>query len=347
MAKLGLVWAVAMLTACSGMEVSFSTASSDDTLRQAAASSGNQGLHLVRDDGSVELSREDIFVPSSVANRKLDILMVVDDSESMHDYRDNLAANLSHLFTDSALLNSDWRIGIISSARDSLLRQPFITVDNWQQEFASQVRNPASGHSSDSNVERVLYNAGSALSGDAGRNWLRNNSIAVVLIVTNEDHRQCNQETESCSDKAAYSLQNFYEQVRNLRKPQVTAKVYGILSDEEEQRVNFLSDVVVEGGSNGSIFTSWKTLAEDYRDVLQNISTNVANTLQSNFTLHEEYSGGEVTVVVHTADGRQTTLSEDEYEIADRMLSIYEGLLDDMGEVDSVVVNYTYFGEEG
>ena len=184
--KLGLLCIAGMLAACSR---------GDDALRQAAQSSSDQSLNLVSndkfDDGVVELQKEESFVPSSVTNRKLDILMVVDDSDSMSAYRNTLADNLSNLFTDddgndSVLLNSNWRIGIIASASDSLLLQPFITSDNWQQKFAEQVKNPSSGHSSDNNVERVLYNAGRALSGDAGRTWLRNNSIAVVLLITNE-----------------------------------------------------------------------------------------------------------------------------------------------------------------
>ncbi len=344
MARLVLVYMAVIGTACSAMEVSFSTASnSDDALKQAAELSG--GLNLVRDGASTELSLEESFVPSKVENRKLDILMVIDDSESMQEHRDDLAANLSHLFTYEGLANSDWRIGVISSARDSLLRQPFITAAN-QQEFAEQIKNPDSGHSSDLNVERVLHNASRAMQGDAGRSWLRTNSIAVVLIVTNEDHRQCNQETESCSDEVAYSLQNFYEELRDLRQPQVTAKIYGIFSNDEDRRVNFLNQIVLEGGDNGSLFTSWKPLDEDYSEVLQDISKNVADTLQSTFTLQQVYSGGNTAVVVNTVDGRQTTLSEDEYEITDKTLSIYEGLLDKMSDVDSVTVTYTYLGEE-
>ena len=345
MARLGLACMAVIGTACSAMEMSFSTASnSDDALREAAEAAGEQGLNLVRDGASTELSLEESFVPSKVENRKLDILMVIDDSQSMQGQRDELAANLSHLFKYEGLANSDWRIGVISSARDSLLRQPFITAAN-QETFAEQIKHPDSGHSSDLNVERVLYNASRALQGDAGRNWLRTNSIAVVLIVTNEDHRQCNQETESCSDAAAYSLQNFYEELRDLRQPQVTAKIYGILSNDADLRVNFLQQIVLEGGNNGSLFTSWKPLGEDYSAVLQDISKNVADTLQSTFTLQQEYSGGDAAVVVHTVDGRQTTLSQDEYEITDTTLSIYEGLLDEMGDVKSIAVTYTYLGE--
>ncbi len=347
MARLVLAWVAVSVAACSAMEVSFSTASnSDDALQQAAKSSSEQNLNLVRDDGSVELSLEESFVPSRVENRKLDILMVIDDSESMQAYRDDLAANLLHLFSYEGLANSDWRIGVISSARDSLLRQPFITSTDQGQEFAEQIKNPDSGHSSDLNVERTLYNASRALQGNAGRNWLRMNSIAVVLIVTNEDHHQCNLDVESCSDETAYSLQNFYEELRNLRQPQVTAKIYGILSDDEDQRANLLSQIVLEGGDNGSLFTAWKPLSEDYRAVLQDISKNVAAILQSTFTLQQEYSGGAAEVVVTTADKRQITLSDDDYEIADNTLSIYEGLLDEMGDVTSVAVTYTYLGEE-
>lgn len=347
MARLALVCMAVIGAACSAMDVSFSTAdNNDDALRQAAQSSVDQSMNLVQDSESNELVKEETFVPNRVENRKLDILMVIDDSKSMRTHRDDLAANLSHLFNYEGLANSDWRIGIISSARDSLLRQPFITADNREQEFAKLVKNPDSGHSSDSDVERVLYNASRALQGNAGRNWLRNNSIAVVLIVTNEDHRQCDQEAESCSDEAAYSLQNFYEELRNLRRPQVTAKIYGILSDDEDRRVNFLSPIVVEGGNNGLIFTSWKPLGEDYSEVLRDISKSVADTVQSTFTLQHEYSGGSAEVIVNTLDGRQTTMSEDEYEIADNMLSIYEGLLDEMGDIDSVKVTYTYLGEE-
>ena len=337
--------------ACSGMEiVSFSTSENnkDAALKQAAEAAARQGLNLVSDGDLVQQVMEESFVPSKVENRKLDILMVIDDSSSMQEHRDSIAANLSYLFEYAGLLNSDWRIGVISSARDSLLLQPFITADNWQDEFAALVRNPHSGHSSDSNAERVLFNAARALQGEAGRNWLRANSIAVVLAVTNEDHRQCDAETESCSEETSYSLQNFYEELRNLRKPQVTAKIYGILSDDKDRRVNFLSPIVLEGGENGSLFTAWESLGGDYREVLQDISKNVAYTLQSTFTLQHEYSGDGAEVVVNTADGRQITLSQDEYEIADKMLSIYEGqldLIDYMGEVVSVTVSYSYLGE--
>ena len=339
------------VVACSGMEVSFSTSENNenDALKQAAEAAARQGLNLVSDDALTEQVMEESFVPSKVENRKLDILMVIDDSTSMQAHRDNIAANLSSLFEYAGLLNSDWRIGVISSAKDSLLLQPFITAENWQDKFAALVKNPHSGQNSDSNAERVLFNASRALQGEAGRNWLRANSIAVVLVVTNEDHRQCNQETESCSEETAYSLQNFYEELRNLRRPQVTAKIYGILSDEEDRRVNFLSPIVLEGGENGSLFTQWQPLGGEYGEVLQDISKSVAYTLQSTFTLQHEYSGDSAEVVVSTADDRLITLSQDEYEITGKMLSIYEGQLDQidyMGEVISVTVSYTYMGAQ-
>ena len=345
---LGLAFSV---VACSGMEVSFSTSENnkDAALKQAAEAAARQGLNLVSDETLTEQVIEESFVPSKVENRKLDILMVIDNSTSMQAHRDSLASNLSHLFEYAGLLNSDWRIGVISSARDSLLLQPFITAENWKDEFAALVKNPHSGHSQDSDAERVLFNASRALQGEAGRNWLRTNSIAVVLVVTNEDHRQCNQDTESCSEENAYSLQNFYEELRSLRKPQVTAQIYGILSAEEERRMNFLSSIVLEGGENGSLFTNWQPLGEDYSKVLQDISKNVAYTLQSTFTLQHAYSGDRSEVVVNTADGRQITLSQDEYEISAKMLSIYEGqldLIDYMGEVVAVTVTYSYLGEQ-
>lgn len=347
MARLGLVCIAVIGVACSEMDVSFTTASSsDDALRQAAELSGEQSLDLVSEGAGTELNMEESFVPSRVKNRKLDILMVIDESQSMQARREKLAANLSHLLKYEGLANSDWRIGVVSSARDSLLRQPFITAANQEQEFAEQVKNPGSGHSSDRNVERALYNASLALQGNAGRDWLRKNSIAVVLIITDEDHRQCNRDTESCSDVAAYSLQNFYEELRNLRQPQVTAKIYGILSDNSDRRENFLSQIVLEGGDNGSLFTAWESLEEDYSTVLQDISKNVADTLQSTFTLQQEYSGDSAEVVINTVGGRKTALSEDEYEITDRTLSIYEGLLDELGDVETVVVTYTYLREE-
>lgn len=347
MARLGLVCIAVIGTACSAMEASFSTASSsDDAVRQAAELSGEQSLELVHEGAGTELNMEESFVPSRVKNRKLDILMVIDESQSMQAQREELAASLSHLLKYEGLANSDWRIGVISSARDSLLRQPFITAADQEQEFAEQVKHPSGGDSGDLNVERALYNASRALQGNAGRNWLRKNSIAVVLIITDEDHRQCNRATDSCSDVAAYSLQNFYEELRDLRQPQVTAKIYGILSDDEDRRMNFLSQIVLEGGDNGSLFTEWKSISEDYSTVLQEISKNVADTLQSTFTLQQEYSGDGAEVVINTVGGRKTILSEDEYEITDKTLSIYEGLLDEMGDVEAVVVTYSYLREE-
>lgn len=337
---LGLV--LALTAACSGMEMSFSSAkSSDDALQKAARVAGSQDMHLVQGSDN-ELSVTENFEPEETANRKLDILMVIDDSESMSDYRDSLASNLSHLFDDESLDNSDWRIAVISTARDNLLLQPFIITSNWENSFATQVKNPSSGHSSDNNVERALYNAALALRGEAGHDWLRKHSIAVVLIVTDEDHKQCDPDAESCSEAAAYSLQNFYEELRQLRKPGITAKIYGILSNEEAKRENFLADVYLEDGTSNSIFAAWKPITDSYRTVLKDISKSVAMSLQNNFVLQEEHNGSSSQVAVNTVDGRQTILSIDEYEITGNVLSIYAGLLDKFSGITSIDVTYTY-----
>ena len=334
--------------ACSGLEVSFSNVSSnDEALQQAARSAGNDLNLIGQDKGFVEMSMDESFVPGMIDNRKLDILLVIDASDSMQPRRESLAANLASLFEYEGLADSDWRLAVMSSAPDSLLLQPFVTAANQDEVFAEQVKNPDSGHSDNINTERVLFNAARALRGEAGRDWLRRNSIAVMLVVTDEDHQQCNQDTESCSDDAAFSLQDFYEELRRLRNPGATAKVYGLLSDDDTQRENFLEDVQLDNGEYGSLFSLPPLkLSDDHSEVLQDISTSIASSLQNNFVLQKEYNGNQAEVVVHTADEQTITLDSDEYEIAGFVLSIYEGLLDSMGEIASISVSYTYMEEK-
>ena len=82
-----------------------------------------------------ELHKE-IFTPTVNTNRKLDILLVVDNSGSMMDEQENLAGKLDPLL--EAVRDSDWQIAVTTTdARDCVTK--IITAAN-KSAFASTIR---------------------------------------------------------------------------------------------------------------------------------------------------------------------------------------------------------------
>ena len=147
----------------------------------------------------VKLTSEDLLVETFTPQRQgsglLDILLVIDDSESMEEEQIGLASRLSDLL--KYIEDSDWQIRIITTDDDddNCLRTPPITAEN-KEIFQSIVNNLGTDGSGKEHAVQMAIRGLQGKCDETTTPWLRENSVIAILIVTDEDHR------DSCEEKS-------------------------------------------------------------------------------------------------------------------------------------------------
>lgn len=247
------------------------------------------------DQGSSGSSESERF--DQVADRTLDILVVVDNSRSMREEQANLASKLSPLL--SFVADADWRIAVVTTdPNESCLRGLINKGDNQAQDvFARAVTAGTLG----SNNERGMLTAVRALAGQCSNNanWMRPDSTLAVLIVTDEDN--CS-DGSGCPGKAYASSDYLYDYLRSVRLPGSNARVYGIFwhPDQSEAQCRTGYNRAVQWSqlvrqTNGT----WGSICDtDYSATLSAISKNLQAVLNTKFTLRNTPDTGTVQVLV-------------------------------------------------
>ena len=268
------------------------------------------------DQGNNGTSFDESF--DQVANRLLDILVVIDDSNSMQEEQANMASKLAPLLAEVS--DSDWQIGVVTTdPNESCLRGLIKKGDlNAAAAFATAVAAGTSG----SGNERALLTAVNSLKGSClTKPWIRANSNLAVLIVSDEDNCSAGSARDGSGDhdnncpgkdyaKSAYLL-DYLATIRQVGK---TARVDGIFwgpsqtqsqcSTAFNQAIIYADAVAKTGGTYGSICDA------DYSATLHDISHNIATTLNTKFTLTQTPDAGTLKVYVGTtamASGFQVT----------------------------------------
>lgn len=301
-----------------------------------------------------EFTKTETFTVERI-DSPLDILLIVDDSGSMSGHNTNLKNNIPSLL--GHIEDSDWQIVIKTTdmSEDCFQAQIKKGEANFEQKFADAIQGIIDEGGGDEKAIQVAtkalqekfslkhYSESGTFSCSSSNEqnhlkWLRKNSVVAVLIVSDEDvDGHCdddgNDDTNLCIDA-------FYAQLAALRKPHVTAKVYGILSpnaksggDESHKEYMAWRDEVERG-----LFDLYTSIAGDFEDVLEQISADIADSLQSIFPLEKISNGNSIEISLIFADGEEETLDPDEYQIENKNIIISE-LPED---VQSVKIVYTY-----
>ncbi len=289
-----------------------------------------------------------------VVDRKLDILIVVDNSTTMNTANMQLSEKIAPLL--SKISASDWQIAITTSTITDCLRGILKKGKSNLKEFKEIVSkvhakylSPADYNSSHN--EQVVKMATRALQGtplatNAGQNldidcrgetqhWVRADSMLVVLMISDEDaHDPTHRPQNRCDNLSC--IDNFYAHLSNIRVPHVSAKIYGIL----DGRANYSTESHPSFNKN-ILYLQWRDPYEnkplfDYHHalynrkrqpnnlgvVLQKISTNISESLQNVFVLKNNYDEDEVTVTLSNADGSTAELQHNAYTLTNNTLVI-------------------------
>ena len=227
-----------------------------------------------------EKHRED-FV--QLANRDLDILVVIDNSKSMAQEQRNLATKLEPLL--SYVVDTNWRLAVITTDDRSCIRD-VISYDDDPSRLHSRFLSAIKAGTRGSGNERGVYAAVKGLSTKCRRGgWLRDKSTLALLIVSDEDNCSNGRGCQGKDGKPEFLI----ESLKDYRQPGVDARIYGLFwhpSQSQSQcrtgeNVAHQYAWLVEqtGGTWGSICD------EDYSNVLGIMSKHLAGVMQSSYTL--------------------------------------------------------------
>ena len=160
----------------------------------------------------------------------LDLLIVIDDSQSMTMFQDLIKDRFSDLL--GKISNTNWRIAVATTS-SSCLRTTFDNTkiltrydfDRFPLLTHQRFQELISAGNSGSTIEKGILTASQALTGDCGDpafNWTRGDSQKVVLLVS--DEKNCGSASnEGCMDQEYASADYFLN-----RMPSQT-RVYGLL----------------------------------------------------------------------------------------------------------------------
>ena len=239
-------------------------------------SCGTAQLHFNQDDdsadkddlssGTMSTGEGDNFevFQVGVTDRKLDILIVVDNSTTMDTANTQLSEKITPLISEISA--SDWQIAVTTSTITDCLRGILTKGKSDLGEFKEIISKVHSNYLSSidrasSNNEQVVKMArraleGMALAKNAGKNididcrgekqhWLRSNSLLVVIMITDEDADDPTHPhgglppSDPHGNPSDYRCENlsciddFYTYLSKIRLPHVSAKIYGILDKSE------------------------------------------------------------------------------------------------------------------
>ena len=237
---------------------------------------------------------------NQVADRPLDLLVVIDNSNSMAEEQQNLATKLSPLL--SYVQDTDWQIGIVTTdPNQTCLRKLVKKGDaNAASAFAAGVTAGING----SNNERAILQAVRSLSGVClTQPWIRSESAVAVLIVSDEDN--CSDGLD-CQGKDYQKSSYLFDYLASIREPGKNARVYGLIwhpSQTHDQCptaanvANIYAEVIAN--TNGT----WGSICDtDYTPTLSAMSQNIMTVLNSRFTLHYAPDPGTVRVFIDTTE---------------------------------------------
>lgn len=253
----------------------------------------------------------------------LDLLIVIDNSQSMKEEQANLGSKLQSLLT--YIDDSDWRIGVNTTDPAGGCLRALIKKgdDNIDEIFSKAINAGTNGSGYEKGI--LMAKAGIA-PGCITPNWVRDNSTIAVLIVSDEDN--CSFNGQDCRGKAYARESYLIDYLKTVRKVGVDARVYGIIWHPDTPRSEcptaynqahvYSRAISQTGGKWGSICDT------DYSQTLQAISADVAKILKKQYTLDNIPSGAGVKVFINDQEVKTGFNQEDKNVTFDNLDSSIE-----------------------
>ncbi|MEZ4744281.1 MAG: hypothetical protein R3B45_17835 [Bdellovibrionota bacterium] len=257
--------------------------------------------------GSKPGSYTEEFQQIKPIGRPLDILIVIDNSDSMRNEQSNLSEKLDPLL--KYVKQQDWQIAITTTDKSDTCLRDLIKKgeDNIEERFSHAIEAGIDGSSNERGflkIKMALLNKGCT-----SESWLRDDSMLAVLIVSDEDN--CSYSGQDCDDNEdgdpAYVL-NFVESIRTIK---VDAKFYGIIRhpslgrwkcrQAQNPAVQYAEVIEKSEGQWGAICD------DDYSETLNAVSENVEMTMNNRFDLALRPIEGTLKVMVDGIDKTKFT----------------------------------------
>ena len=289
--------------------------------------------HNVNANISGELTTE-ILIPDSSKNDNLDILLIIDNSQSMAETRKTLSEKLAPLL--SKVQDRTWQVAIATTNADHRCLEALLdkNTPDYQKFYQGAIDNIA--NSASSNYEQAIKMAIASLRGlpvcdqqDSPDFWLQDKSMLAILIITDEDH-QCIKKVKNEECEPA-DLNNFLSV--SGRPLNLASRVYGLFDPDNNSK--FLKWKDQDGEP---IFTRYEPLDTDYDKILSEISQQLASGMQFSFDLTKKHNGEASEVVIYFDDDERI-LSQGEYGFIDDRLIIVSKIPDN---TDKIKVTYSY-----
>ena len=218
-----------------------------------------------------------------MADRALDILVVVDNSPSMKDNQKKLAERLDTLLT--YVKDTDWVIGVTTTdACKTCLRG---LIKKGESDAQSAYERAVMPGTHGSFVEKGILTAVSSLQGTClEQPWIRTQSSLAVLYVTDEDN--CS-DGDDCGRKPWARGTYLTDYLKTIREPGMNARIYGLMwppnvpqaqcKTGKHQGKTYADVIKATKGIYGSI------CEDDWSPTLMQISKDMKDTLNTKFTL--------------------------------------------------------------
>ena len=228
---------------------------------------------------------------------KLDILVVIDNSTSMLEEQQNLAAKLEPLL--SHVEKADWQISVITTYDQDTCQRALIKKSDADAKvkFANAVN---AGVNQYAGIERGILRSVVGLKAQCkALPWLRSDSTLAVLIVSDEDNCSIENGKYACQGQPDLNSNYLFDYLSTIRKPKVDAKVYGLIwepgtvcSTGHSQGSAYKEVIENTGGKMGSICDA------DYSTTLRAMSQDIAQIVKYEFPLAHSPDDGSLQILV-------------------------------------------------
>jgi hypothetical protein len=257
---------------------------------------------------------------------KLDLLIVVDNSGTMANYQNMLAARLEPLLEHVS--NTNWNIAVVTTdndcIRDMISRSDYTAdSDAAKLRFAAAIEADIYGSTIERGIEMAVKGLNSQLKCDGQTiEWRRQEARTAVLALTDEEN--CGSIINEGCPANGYED---YNPARFLAEAPADTRFYALLHDESEcgfsgydYQPNQYYDLVNQ--TNGL----WKPICQaDYSGVLTEISQHVSDDIVRRFNLAaapelgtlEMYDGNQPLALGHSIASNEITIADIPGSLAD------------------------------
>jgi hypothetical protein len=233
---------------------------------------------------------------------ELDLIVIVDDSNSMADEQANLSTKLSALL--SSISNTDWQIRVVTTSDPCPRNNRIIRAGD--ADAAAAFKNAVEVPIVKNVVEKGLPMGLKALAGECNgvtTPWLRSDS-AVALLVLSDEENCSSPYADGCPGEFGDAPQDMIDYLATIR-PDGNARFYAIIEGPGDpcrlsawEAAEYKAVVDATGGAWGSI------CEPDYSATLATISANVSRIVARRFPLAHVPDPG---TLMLTIDGKQLT----------------------------------------